>query len=459
MKKNITLFLLGATPALFAAIDAGTYQNETLDALILNQTDTDSTWTFDNVTFTNTGDVRLGNSSSASYNIELTNTSANLSQINFSRNLGDTTFSVQGTSENRSQVNITGGNWKFYINTSKTAESANTTKLALGGYADLKADTFCMASDAGFVAGNGIVDISGASNTFTIANNTYMGRAAQTDTAMNVVFNISGEQGAKSVATFGGDLSLTSAGKSQNEFNMKGNADVIVSSKRVNIGNDISGGSFKFEISGENNLLHSAATTNNWNNNFFVAGAATSGKVEFIIGGKNNTLTVDSIAWIGTEKADADTEVIFKVEGTGHQIRFNSNLNFRKLDLNQTTVIFAADKDGTSTINAKALTTFTADLEIDFTNFIGNESGIYEINLISADTDWSSRASRFVGNSENYEGDASVLTGDNCLSWEIKYEDNNLTFIYEYSYIPEPSTYAAIFGTLALALVIYRRRK
>lgn len=62
MKKNITLFLLGVTPALFAAIDAGTYQNETIDALILNQTATDSTWTFDNVTFTNTGDVGLGNS-------------------------------------------------------------------------------------------------------------------------------------------------------------------------------------------------------------------------------------------------------------------------------------------------------------------------------------------------------------------------------------------------------------
>ena len=61
MKKCSILFLLGATPALFAALDPGAYQNETVDALILNQTGADSTWTFDNVTFTNTGNVNFNN--------------------------------------------------------------------------------------------------------------------------------------------------------------------------------------------------------------------------------------------------------------------------------------------------------------------------------------------------------------------------------------------------------------
>lgn len=457
MKKHFILFLLGASPALFAAIDVGTYQNETLDSLALNQTNENSTWVFDNVEFTNSGSMSLNNTSNAEYNITLKETQTSLNDLILQRNSGNTFIELQGIASKRSSITIS-QDWKAYINASKTADSEAKSELKLSGYSDWTSNTFCMSSDAGFISGTTAVDISGASNTFTVAKNTYMGKASQTDAAINASFSISGVEGAKSTANFNGDLFLTSAGTSENQFNMKGNADVTVA-KQINIGNDISGGSFKFEISGENNKLHSSATTNNFGHNFFVGGKAFGGTVEFIIGGKNNTLLVDSIAWIGTERSDGDAQVFFKVEGTGHSIRFNNNLNFRKTALDQTTVIFAADKDGTSTISAKALSTFTADLEIDFTNFVGDESGIYEINLISADSDWSSRASRFVGNSEDYTGDANVLTGDNMLSWEIKYEENSLKFLYTYNFVPEPSTYAAILGALALAFAFCKRRK
>lgn len=456
MKKNITLFLLGATPALFAAIDAGTYQNETLDALILNQTATDSTWTFDNVTFTNTGNMGLDNSSGASYNIELVNTSANLSQINFSRNLGDTTFSVQGSSENRAQVAITGGDWKTYINASKTEGSTNTSKLALGGYADFSANTFCMASDSGFVAGTSITDISGASNTFAISGNTFINNAAASEASktVNFYFNISGAEGAKSTATFGNNFTVRAGGTGDVQVNMKGNAEMTIANE-FNFARDANNGKATFTMSGQNNKLISTAA----GHKFFIGANATGGVAEFVIDGKNNVLDVAGNAYLGTDQSGSAASIM-KIRGTGHDINFNAGFTVReKGATDSATLIFAADADGTSTLNANSITFNSGDLVIDFTDFVGNESEIYEINLISADTDWSSRASRFVGNSENYEGDASVLTGDNCLSWEIKYEDNNLTFIYEYSYIPEPSTYAAIFGTLALALVIYRRRK
>lgn len=56
--------------------------------------------------------------------------------------------------------------------------------------------------------------------------------------------------------------------------------------------------------------------------------------------------------------------------------------------------------------------------------------------------------------------EANVIMGENGNNWEIVYDDNALKFFYYYTYsVPEPATYATIFGILALALVIYKRRK
>ena len=382
MKKNITLFLLGATPALFAAIDAGTYQNETLDALILNQTNADSDWVFENVEFTSTGDVNLATNYDVSYDINLKNTSADLSQLRIQRSQGSTTFNVQGSESDRAAVNITGGTWKTYVNASTASDSTAVNKLSLGGYADFSASTFCMASDAGFLSGTAMVDISGASNTFTITGATYLNRqnANEASKTTNVYFNISGVEGAKSAATFGGDFSLNAGGTGEIQVNMKGNAQMTVAGK-FNLANDSNNnGKATFSITGENNeFIH--------NGGYFLLGAdATGGIGEFIIEGKNNVVTVAGQTYIGTNKTSTSAAIL-KIKGTGHQINFNNNTFVMRntSDANSSTLIFAADADGTSALNVKKIGGMCA-LEIDFTDFVGNETGIYEQTLIQAKT-------------------------------------------------------------------------
>lgn len=96
---------------------------------------------------------------------------------------------------------------------------------------------------------------------------------------------------------------------------------------------------------------------------------------------------------------------------------------------------------------------------LDFTNFVGDGSGVYEVALISTTNDWSALAQQFVGSSEGGESSANVIMGANGESWEIAYSGSGeLIFSYTYA-VPEPSTFAAIAGALALAFAAYRRKR
>jgi PEP-CTERM putative exosortase interaction domain len=60
--------------------------------------------------------------------------------------------------------------------------------------------------------------------------------------------------------------------------------------------------------------------------------------------------------------------------------------------------------------------------------------------------------------------DGSALANGDKISEEWTYDSlyrdgNNIYAVLTYTYVPEPSTYAAIFGALALAIAVYRRRK
>lgn len=60
------------------------------------------------------------------------------------------------------------------------------------------------------------------------------------------------------------------------------------------------------------------------------------------------------------------------------------------------------------------------------------------------------------------EAGASLTVKDSSgQEWSLAskdFSDNTLSFVVG-SQVPEPATYAAIFGTLALAFAAYRRRK
>lgn len=462
--KNILYSLpLFASASLFAAIDAGTYTGEIFDKLELNLTEQNSTWIFDNVTFTNSATFQQNTTADVDYKVQLKETSATLSSFQFNKNIAtatDMTFELLGSEAKRSSLSGMTG-WSVYLDTSTSDTLSASNILKLGGYSDFTTQNLCIASDYG-ILGTAGVDISGADNNFNVTGQFYMNRAKATDSNNHLYFNIKGEDGKKSTAVFTNNFTVEAAGSGLAEVNMNGNATMNVGTK-FEIGVTASSGTVNFTMSGENNTLNSTATTNNWGHNFFVGSGATSGEISFTIGGKNNTLSVASNnCWIGTEKTDGDAKIYFNVIGSGHKIDFAGSVNFRQQGLDTTTLLFKSDDAGISTINVGSIGLFTGALEIDFSDFVGDGSGVYEMVLISASSDWASKANRFIGSGTSEigsgTGDASVQMGDSGLSWEIKYLDNDLVFSYTYA-VPEPSAYAMIFGALAFAFAAYRRRK
>ncbi len=462
MKKALYTLPLFASASLFAAIDAGTYTNQTFDYLSLNliQSETPLSWVFDNVTFENVADFNGTQTANVEYNVLLKETSVSLKSFKFNLNVESATkmnFELLGSETKRASVSGMTG-WNVYLNTSKSDTLSSSNILNLKGYSDFSTQNFCITSDAGYKSGTAGVDISGADNKFNVSGQFYMNRANATESNNNLYFNIAGVKGKESIATFSNNFTAEAAGSGLTEVKMQGNATMTVGTL-FQIGTNAQSGVINFEMSGENNKLISTATTNNSGHNFFIGGAATSGEISFTIGGKNNTLSVASNnCWIGTEKTDGDAKVSFNVIGSSHKIDFAGKVNFRQQGLDETLLLFKADNAGVSTMNVGSIGLFTAALEIDFSEFVGDGSGVYEMILISANSDWANKTNRFVGTSKDYQGEAEVTMGDSGLGWEIKYLDNDLIFSYTYA-IPEPSTYAMIFGALALAFAAYRRRK
>ena len=131
---------------------------------------------------------------------------------------------MQGTSDKRavlSENTFSDSSWNMAIESSKNYNSNSTNELRLWGYSDFSVSHFKIASDAGYNSGNAGVVISGAGNTFTSEYNCYINTtAANADSTNRLYFNISGEEGAKSVANFKKDFNVRAAGSGLTEINM-----------------------------------------------------------------------------------------------------------------------------------------------------------------------------------------------------------------------------------------------
>ncbi len=93
----------------------------------------------------------------------------------------------------------------------------------------------------------------------------------------------------------------------------------------------------------------------------------------------------------------------------------------------------------------------------------------FDVSMDSSDT---VVLSFYIGNSSLTANDFSIFHKGNSGKWgkaddvsNIAYDGEFLSFVashfseYGYAAVPEPSTYAIIFGALALGFVVYRRRK
>ena len=120
---------------------------------------------------------------------------------------------------------------------------------------------------------------------------------------------------------------------------------------------------------------------------------------------------------------------------------------------------WVADANGITTINhAGGLPVFSGVLKLDFTNLRWDESWGDEktFTLISGDSDTSALNDWVLLNGT---GDLSEFIGVDGGEFSADSKHLYLTIARDSLQIPEPSTYAAIFGAIALAFAVYRRRK
>lgn len=474
MKKTLTsaIFTSAATLA-FAAFAPGTYEGAQTEGLSIAAQTSDSSWIFNEVEFGSAGDFNLSDSNSgADYEIRINSSSTDVTNFRVQRK-GDSSTNVvlSGTADKSASINMT-QTWAFYINASNIENSTALNRLALSGYAEISAQHMCISSDAGFVSGTAIVDISGASNSLNISNDSYINSTSSATRNVNSYFNISGLSGAKSAANFA-NLTVRGEGVGVTEINMKGYADFKTSkfelarntygdasvkfemsnsnnslnSAQLNVGGNASGGNIDFIVGGENNSVTCT--------NFYLASDASGGEVEFVIGGKNNSFKATENSYIGSI-AEGSNLVSFKVEGSENDVTFEKGLNIRTTGDNPASrLIFQADANGLSALNANTLS-FDGLLEIDMSEFKGDaEGGIYTVSLISSAGSWNGADFEAAnGNTEN----VAFTMGGNGESWEITFSENALQLTYTYGAVPEPAACAAIFAALALGLALWRRR-
>lgn len=476
MKKILASAIFSSAAAFaFAAFAPGTYEGAQSEGLSIDSQTADSTWIFNEVEFASVGNFNLNDSNSgADYEIYINSTSTDTENFRVQRGgNSNTNVVLSGSADKHTSIGVT-QTWAFYINASKIENSTALNRLALAGYAEINAQHMCLSSDAGFVSGTAIVDISGASNSINITGDSYINSNTSATRNVNSYFNISGVSGAKSSANFA-NLTVRGEGVGITEINMKGYADFKTSkfefardtygdanakfeisnsgnnlnSAQLNVGGNMSGGNVDFIVGGENNSVICT--------NFYLASDnASGGEVEFVICGKNNSFKATENSYIGS-LAEGSNLVSFKVEGSENDVTFEKNLSIRTTGDNAASrLIFQADANGLSTLNANTLS-FDGLLEIDMSEFKGDaDGGIYTVSLISAASSWNGADYEAEnGNTQNI----AFTMGENGESWEITFSENALQLTYTYGAVPEPATCAAIFATLALGLALLRRRK
>ncbi len=135
-----------------------------------------------------------------------------------------------------------------------------------------------------------------------------------------------------------------------------------------------------------------------------------------------------------------------KIEGSQNTVSIY-NLN------SAGTLSFVADTTGISTLNVTSeITDMSGMLILDFSRFLGEE--LTAAIITTADI---FRFDEYIGTSESGLEKVNVITRNEGDTWNIYFEDS--TLMIAYTAVPEPATYAAIFGALVLGLAIYKRQK
>ncbi|MBR4598200.1 MAG: PEP-CTERM sorting domain-containing protein [Opitutales bacterium] len=279
--------------------------------------------------------------------------------------------------------------------------------------------------------GSSSTSITGAGHTFSVQN-IYIGSTSST-AGTNTFYVKSDSAENKNLIEFNnGGYTLSVRGSTvadstiANSFEVAGNTIMVRDT----------GGSFNIEV-GTSSLK--------------------GGSASFIISGENNEINAYNVN-IGNANSEGGS-ALFKIDGSTHIVNADAQLTFSGsgLDPQTATLAFVADANGISTFNANTVGTFSGFLDIDFSKYAAQTLDPMEFTIISANNSWTTSSNYLVSDNNEY---VNVTKANEDDTWEILKNGNDLILSYSSSVvIPEPSTYAAIFGALALAFAAYRRRK
>lgn len=339
----------------------------------------------------------------------------------------------------------------------------NKAKLLLGndvhlGLGDGETSTYTSELTIG---GNAIVRaLDGTSAAATI--NVGTGGPSQ-PTGGKAVFNVQGSNNDVLVTNIN-VMHINAANTAEGFFNIKGSNNKVVVNDSIRISS--LAGSAESPITNGNGYLTVSGTGNSLNvNGFTVIGNhdnASAGLARFIVEGKNNTVTLNGVNLGGGTNITGGNGR-FVVKGGGNNITVNGHFNCWSPDAASEDLALASgfefimDSSSISTIFLESTSGIGgAYYFVDLSNLVGifEESLNGKFTLISSVNEFS-----FDGSKTSItlrEGDEEGAAG---LVYETDDNGNYVLNLYYTSSVPEPSTYAMIFGALALLFAMRKRAK
>ena len=342
------------------------------------------------------------------------------------------------------------------------------------------------AADVAQTGGTNGIYITGSGNTFTTTQTITVASAFDMSGGTNE-FVVSGDNNVVNMTNINvsrnNNTAVFSGGT--NRFLVSGSGNVITAANSINVQTDKqTGGDALFEVAGKNNEVYFSSNNN-------IGNAMSGGTARWVLGGENNSASYVKImsfllgrtAMTGGEATleirgknntanfynvfmgNADTvdgKVKFIVEGSGHTININSSLQTYfsgEVDDNGKAVgggfKFIADADGFSTLSVNNFgTTFGGLIEIDFSKYVVKDTENGDtFTLISINNNAQNLLLEIEGDLDKYFS----ITGSD--DYELLFGDKTLGVRVLSTSVPEPATYAAIFGALALAFATWRKRK
>lgn len=286
---------------------------------------------------------------------------------------------------------------------------------------------------------------------------------ASTPTGGTAVFNV---QGANNDVLIGNVnvMHVQASGTASGYFNISGTNNLVHISDSLRIsafagseGSPITNGNGYVTISGSGNTLIVDNTTIIGNHD-----NASAGLARFTVEGTGNTVTLNNVnLGAGTNVTGGNGRFI--VKGGGNTIDVNGHFNCwspveaaGNPDL-ASGFEFIFDASGISTINLNGTSGIGgAVFLVDLSGLIGifDESTNGKFTLISSvnDFDFDSSRAQIILREGDEEGAAGLMK-------ELDENNNYVLNLYYSSSVPEPATYALVFGALAMFFAMSRRSK